>query len=490
MWKFICSELEQVDLQSIASDKLDTSLAPASASPQQKYVVQLLALLFGLGSWFGVTTIFSQMPTIMSFTPEEWMLPFYLSITVQLGNAVALLYLYAHKTIARPFNDAHVICVLMGVGCVAAICLPFTYQITVGNWSIALHIFTFIFAVIGGFSSMLFLPYMKRFRGNYLFIFFLGQALNDVLANGLAAIQGMWGSSECPRLQLEFPEYGRHEGSPLFKPIIAFLLVIPVLVTSTVAFILLNKMEVCRDELADDTEPNEVDPERLCDPIDQNSTAKHKFFDLFMANGLIGLASVSIFPCIHTFTCQQYLIRPLPYNLAIVFIAIYNPLIWFFVNLLPQQSIRIVRKCDARLAIVVPYLLYFAFQFAWGVPSKSLLGLILLVSEGQWPPAIERIHFSILFPTGLGLVGIRWRHHSHENINFRRVLLSKREIDASARKREADWIETRPRLISTVCRFWCAVQCLCFLVVFSVFSVFCVHVSYYTYSIPSCSMFF
>lgn len=390
MCTFDYRELEQVDLQSIASDKVETSLAAISASPQRKYVVELLALIFGLGSWFGVTAIFSQMPKVMAIAPEEWSLPFYLSITVQCGNAVALLYLYAHKVFARPFNDAHVICVLMVIGCVAAICLPFTYRLSVGNVSIALHIFVFIFSIIGGFSSMLFLPYMKRYRGNALFLFFLGQALIDVLTNALAAIQGMWGASECYHRQLEFPEYVRHEGSPLFKPEIAFILVFPVLAASTVAFILLNKMQVCRDELADDTDPNELEVEHSYDPIDQNITVtevqnapQHRFIDLILANVLIAFFETSIFPCIHSFTCQHYTRRPVAYNLAILWIAAFNSLLWSILSLIPQLCLRLARKFGARPIVLAPYLLYFAFEFSWGIPTHNLLGLILLVSRPE-----------------------------------------------------------------------------------------------------------
>lgn len=378
--------MEQIDLQSNASDKRDGS-APTGVLAMRKTIVELIVLLFGIGSWFGVTTIFSQMPKISASAPEEWLLPFYLSITVQCGNAISLFYVYVRKSSARQLNDAHAICMLMAVGCLAAICMPFMYEITVGNVSIALHIFTFIFATIGGFSSMLFMPYMKRFRANYLFIFFFGQSLNDLVSIALAVIQGMWGSSECIYRETQFPQFVRHTASPLFNSNVAFLLVFPVLAMSTAAFILLNKMKVCRDELDVETLSNDVKTERRCDAIESNDTTTEvrdptqlNFYHLILANALIGFAATSIFPFIHSFTCQQYSRRPFSYNLTIALIAIYNPLIWFVVTLMPQQCVRLVRMCNARLSILVPYLLFVIFDFFWGWPLHSLLGLILLVS--------------------------------------------------------------------------------------------------------------
>lgn len=436
-----CSEMEQIDLHSIASDKQDTGAVPTGtgAPTKRKYIVALLVLLFGLGSWFGVTTIFSQMPIIIASAPEGWMLPWCLSITVQFGNAVSLLYVYAHKLCARKLHDAHAICMLMAIGCVAAICMPFTYRLTLGNVSIALHIFTFIFATIGGFSTMLFMPYVKRFRGNYLFVFFFGQALNDVLSNAFAALQGMWGSSECVVGESILTQFIRHTKSPIFNPKIAFLLVFPMLATSTAAFILLNKKKLCRDELSVDTEPIDLDTRRHCDTTDQNNVStpvQHahqlKFYHLMLSNVLFAIAATGIFPFIHSFTCQSYARSPISYNLAIALIAIYHPLIWFVATLLPHQCMRLVRVCKPRVIILVSYLLFYVFYSFILWTWNSLLALILLVN--LWPFLIENSSFyNSFFPTVRDLDDIHRQHHFHEINNIDCIPLSKRQIHRSAR---------------------------------------------------------
>lgn len=373
-------------MQSTTSDKPDIGAVSSDASSDRKYIVKWLVLLFGLGSWFGMTTIFSQMPIIASTREDTW-LPLDLSMVALVGNSVSLLYVHAHRSIARPLNDAHAICMLMAVGCVAAICLPFTYHVTIGSVHIALHIFIFIFAMIGGFSSMLFMPYMKRYRGKYLYIFFLGQALNDLLSNALAAFQGTWSSTECVYEGSEIVEFARRTVSPSFSPTVAFLFVFPVLALSTTAFILLNKMKVCRDEQVTDTVPNDVDTERGCDPMDQTDVSikmpdvtQLRFIQLLFANVVILFAAIAIFPLIHSFTCQQYARRPHTYIVTIALIVIYKPLIWYVVTLKPQQCMSLVRRCSARVIILVPYLFFYIYDFLCVWPLHSLLALILLVS--------------------------------------------------------------------------------------------------------------
>lgn len=472
--------MEQIDLHPIGSDKHVTGTAPTSASTERKYLVELLVLLFGLGSWFGVTTIFSQIPAISA--PEDRTMPLNLSLTVQCGNAIALLYLYFHRTTAIPFRDVHAI-ILLAVGCVAAICMPFTYHIKVGEMSIALHIFTFIFATIGGFSSMVFMPYMKRFRGNYLFVFFFGQSLNDLLSNALAAIQGMWGSSECIYSDTKFPAFFRHTAKPLFQPHIAFMFIFPILAMSMAAFILLNKMKACRDELVADTEPNDVDIKQRSDPINSDGisaevqdASKLNFTHLYMANVLIGFAVTDIFPFMHSLTCQQYMRRPNMYNLTISLIAVYNPLLWFVANLMPQQCFRIVRMCKVRVVFILPYLLWLVYGICCFYPLHSLLGLILLVSF--WSYVIIRVIVQFLFCSAVHVLGdIQYQHQFHEIIHIRHIPLPKRQTDASARKEQAKSIQVTINLNLN--------SCVAFnVLLFSVRVVFIVFISH----IPTCSM--
>lgn len=371
--------MEQIDLRAAEPNKPDTNAVP----PGGKYIVVLLVLLFGLGSWFAVTCILSQIP-IIAIGPDDLQMPTKLWLTTLIGNGASFLYVRTYVKIARPLNDAHAICMVMAVGCVAAICLPFTYQITVSDVHIALHGFLFLFGAMGGFSSILFMPYMKRYRGNYLYIFLLGQALNDVLSNVLAAIQGMWSLDECVMRE----NLCKRMVSPLFPPKVAFMFVFPVLAMSTAAFICLNKLQVCRVEVSADAETKPAQAEPGISEREQQETSTNVPIELrlreiqvYIASMEMAIGAMGIFPLIHSYTGQQYERRPQTYIVAVALIAVYKPLVWCIVTLKSQECMRIVRGCAPRVLVFAPYvILLFFLLMLWLWPLHSLLGLILLVS--------------------------------------------------------------------------------------------------------------
>lgn len=62
-------------------DLTDTSDAVKHHQPstgKRNIFVDALAILFGISSWIGVTSIFLQLPLIVSTAPEGWSLPSYL----------------------------------------------------------------------------------------------------------------------------------------------------------------------------------------------------------------------------------------------------------------------------------------------------------------------------------------------------------------------------------------------------------------------------
>lgn len=127
--------------------------------------VDALAILFGISSWIGVTSIFLQLPLIVSTAPEGWSLPSYIAITVQMGNIGSFAYVLYQKYSPKKIDDGLLIYIALLIGCVAAICMAFFYQVTFaidGNtqYSVALLMFTLLFALVGCVSSVLFMPYM------------------------------------------------------------------------------------------------------------------------------------------------------------------------------------------------------------------------------------------------------------------------------------------------------------------------------------------
>lgn len=79
------------------------------------------------------------------------------------------------------------------MACIAAICMAFFYQTTavIGGQqhSVALLGISFFLALIGWTSSVLFMPYMGRFREIYLVTYMVGEGLSGFYTSILSLIQ-------------------------------------------------------------------------------------------------------------------------------------------------------------------------------------------------------------------------------------------------------------------------------------------------------------
>lgn len=58
----------------------------------RRLVVDLLALMFGLGAWVGVNGIYVQLPLLVNSSPEGWSLPAHIVMLVQFANLGPILY--------------------------------------------------------------------------------------------------------------------------------------------------------------------------------------------------------------------------------------------------------------------------------------------------------------------------------------------------------------------------------------------------------------
>ena len=50
------------------------------------FLVDLLAILFGISSWISINGLWVELPMLVSELPEKWALPSYLSIIVQVRD--------------------------------------------------------------------------------------------------------------------------------------------------------------------------------------------------------------------------------------------------------------------------------------------------------------------------------------------------------------------------------------------------------------------
>lgn len=373
----------------MASQKVDQGILT-----KRNIFVDALTILFGISSWIGVTSTFIQLPLIVQTAPEGWSLPSYMAITVQSANIGSFAYVLYQKYSKKKIDDGYLIYLTLIIGCIAAICMAFFYQHTIyifgSEHSIALLVFTLMFALLGCLSSVLFMPYMGRFRECYLVTYMFGMGLNGFLSSIMALIQGAGDASECvptnstdggPQLMKQFTP-------PLFGTKLYFLIVFAVLVLSTIAFVLLNNLSVCKKEYAagtvangndyryDNNVKNEENDGKVPDNVRNLSTFNYIYLMLAVV-GLSGLGN-GVFPGLMTYSCLPY--GNVTYHFAVTLAAIANPMAGFIAMFVPHISIRVIRVLSILGSILAADIFWIATQSPYPPFQQSIIGSIQIVS--------------------------------------------------------------------------------------------------------------
>lgn len=357
--------------------------------------VDALAILFGISSWIGVTSIFLQLPLIVSTAPEGWSLPSYITITVQMGNIGSFAYVLYQKYSPKKIDDGLLIYIALFIGCVAAICMAFFYQVTISissttPHSVALLMFTLLFALVGCVSSVLFMPYMGRFRECYLVSYMLGMGLNGFLSSIMALVQGVGGPPQCIPNNSTIaggPELIKYLPPPLFGTRLYFILVFVILMLGTIAFILLNNLSVCKREYAAGTigmgnnfhyeKQSDDDGQKIPDDVLNLSTFNYVFL-MAAVVGLSGLGN-GLFPGLTSFSCLPY--GNVTYHLAVTLAAIAAPCAGFIAMFVPHISIRVVRLLSLVASILAIYIFFVATQSPTPPLQHSLIGYVLIITS-------------------------------------------------------------------------------------------------------------
>lgn len=371
----------------------DMDVGPKSNAHQKRNMfVDALTLLFGMSSWVDVTSSYLQLPLIVSTIPEGWSMPAYMTVVVQSSNIISFAYVFYQKYAPKKLNDAYLIYFTMSMGCLTAIGMAFFYQNTVtingSEHSIAYLIFVFLFATVGTASSVLFLPFMGRFRECYLVSYMCGQGMNGLFTSILTLIQGI-GVTECIPSNWTDGKSVKYIPPARFGTQTFFLLVFAILVLSTVAFILLNSLEVCKKELAAGTvmEGNEYYYENknrhvvATGEIPDNVLylSKFNYAKLLSTMVLIGFFGNGIFPGLQSFSSlpNGFLI----YHLVATLASIGNAIGSFVAQFVPHTSIRILDSLIVIVIVIVigVYIFYAAAKSPFPPFLNTEFGSIFMV---------------------------------------------------------------------------------------------------------------
>ena len=172
----------------------------------------ILIALFGSGSWIAVNGLWVELPIIVKHAPEQWSLPSYLTVIISLANIGPVVYTLGNKFSPRFFRETLSIHILIVLGAFVLALLGILWKETsyIGGskYSSALLSLSFFVAVVNCTSSVTFLPFIGKFKKEYIAVFFAGQGLSGLLPSLVALIQGAGSSMSCC--------YGSNKG--LVKP--------------------------------------------------------------------------------------------------------------------------------------------------------------------------------------------------------------------------------------------------------------------------------
>ncbi|XP_058063557.1 solute carrier family 52, riboflavin transporter, member 3 [Anopheles bellator] len=364
-------------------------------SNDRRFVVDLLAIVFGIGSWIGVNSVYVQLPLLVQSAPEGWNLPSFLVVTIQLGNVGPILYTATQRW--RSFRDANLIIALLLLGSGATLATAFAHDQTVVVFgephSVPLFITVFVVALVGCTSSVLFMPYMGRFKDIYLITYLIGEGLSGFLPSILALGQGVGGNAECvlvnDSIAWETPVYESYTPPPRFGTNVYFIISSALLLVSLVAFVLLDRWDISIAEHAAVTigNGNNYTYEASDKTVSTGTAAIEagekrlptvSYWLLMLLIGGMCLFGNGFFPSIQSYSCLPY--GNVAYHLAVTLSSMANPAACFLGFFVRRNTVRL----NVLLAVLfVPFAAY-AMTTAITSPAPPLMhhtiGDILVIS--------------------------------------------------------------------------------------------------------------
>ncbi|XP_063225962.1 solute carrier family 52, riboflavin transporter, member 3-B isoform X2 [Bacillus rossius redtenbacheri] len=351
-----------------------------NALASRKVIVDLLVIFFGIGAWIGINGMYVQLPLMVQTQPEGWNLPSYLSIVVQIGNIGPISYTLLQKFWPDRVRDSWLIYGILTVGCTSLLLMSFFYkEVTFfgeTEHSTALLSLVFFVALVGCTSSVLFMPFLRHFKGTYLISYFVGEGLSGFVPSIVALIQGVGGNPICINETVNGSNiWTSYTPPPRFSTESFFIFLFCTLVLSNLSFVMLNNLKYLKSEKvysstnlaykqsSDSTNTPvpvstiqgfTMDDERLkTSPNDDNSsygkagsqddTLKPK--DLSRKVYIYYLVLVSwlcffsngLFPGIQSYSCLPY--GNVAYHLAVTLGSMANPAACFLAFFMPYSSV-------------------------------------------------------------------------------------------------------------------------------------------------------
>ncbi len=217
--------------------------------------VYILILIFNLASWIDLSTMWVELPLMVNRLPEGWRLPSYFIVIIQGSKLALITWAILKHFLKDKLKDWPAVYAIIGIGAACLFIAGFVWDKTVviGEQEVSLPILTItaILSTVDSMSTVTFLPYMSRYRPQYITAFFVGEGVCHVMPAILSMIQGVGESPECRNQTVYF--YNESTGlnhtyyqveavfpDPKFSVRAFFIFMSCVMLSSGVAFTLLH----------------------------------------------------------------------------------------------------------------------------------------------------------------------------------------------------------------------------------------------------------
>ncbi|KAM4891231.1 S52A3 protein, partial [Sylvia borin] len=341
-------------------------------------LTHLLACAFGMGSWVAINGLWVEVPLLVTALPEQWYLPSYITIIIQMANVGPLFVTLMNRFRPGLLKEVAVIYVIVSVGVMACLLLAFLWNhtslIAGTSHSLPFLILTFFLALVDCTSSVTFLPFMMQLQPQYTNSFFIGEGLSGLIPALIALGQGS-GISRCTNVSYEVNTTTSNETMegtifqletqylpPNFSTLIFFLLMTAMMLICLLAFffltrqpkvwelsqqhlfpsnIVLNSFDQTLDESAD------LQLSRACscskdtkgpgDVLPQVSYSLTQLTLIYLLITWVNALTNGVLPSVQSYSCLPY--GHTTYHLATTLSSVANPLACIVAMFLPSRSL-------------------------------------------------------------------------------------------------------------------------------------------------------
>uniref|UniRef100_A0A8C4P466 Riboflavin transporter n=1 Tax=Dromaius novaehollandiae TaxID=8790 RepID=A0A8C4P466_DRONO len=384
-------------------------------------LTHLLACVFGTGSWVAINGLWVELPLLVTELPEQWDLPSYLTVIIQMANVGPLFVTLMHRFRPGLLKEVAVIYVILSMGVLACLLLAFLWSYTSPiagvPHSTALLVLTLFLSLVDCTSSVTFLPFMMQLQPQYLTTFFIGEGLSGLIPALIALGQGS-GISSCVNVSRVVNSTSGNETTfqmetrylpAHFSTLVFFLIMTVMMVACLAAFFFLSRQpkvwELSQQQLfpssitlnsfdqvpedgagsggrgghpcpKDAGEPGEALPEKVSYPL-----AKLVFIYLLVA--WVSALTNGVLPSVQSYSCLPY--GSTAYHLSATLSSMANPLACIVAMFLPGRSLLLLGALTVLGTGFGAYNMAIAVMSPCPVLQDSEWGDVVIVS-GRAPP--------------------------------------------------------------------------------------------------------